>query len=138
MPSVSGNLKANKLTLQGRGTMGDDLVMSVDSDTFQMSMGDSLLMTVAPDGAEEINDGGSGASTLTLNRNTVIDGTLNVTGVASGVTAGAGDNTTKFATTAFVHDAVADLVGGADGAYDTLVEIQAMLVTDASGISSSA
>lgn len=140
MPSVSGNLKSDKITIQGHGTIAEDIVMSVESDTFVMKMGSDVLMTVTPDGSYEINDGGSSSSTLTLNRDTVITGTLQVTGVASAPTAATGTNTTQLATTAFVHDTVIDaitgLVGGAGGAYDTLQEIQSMLVTDASGISS--
>ena len=136
MPSVSGNLKSDKLTIQGHGTLAADVVMSVESDTFLMKMGGDVLMAVSPEGASEINDGGSGASTLTLNRNTVIAGDLNVTGVSTAVTQAAGNNTTRVATTAFVRGEVAALVGGASGAYDTLQEIQNMLMTDASGITS--
>ena len=136
MPSVSGNLKSDKLTIQGHGTLAADVVMSVESDTFLMKMGGDVLMAVSPEGAADINDGGSGASTLTLNRNTVIAGDLNVTGVSTAVTQAAGNNTTRVATTAFVRGEVAALVGGASGAYDTLQEIQNMLMTDASGIAS--
>lgn len=64
MPSVSGNLKSDKLTIQGHGTLATDVVMSVESDTFLMKMGGDVLMAVSPEGAADINDGGSSASTF--------------------------------------------------------------------------
>ena len=59
-------------------------------------------------------------------------GNLNVGGVATVATAAAGTNTTQVASTAFVHKAVDDLVGGAGTAYDTLMELQTALNADES------
>jgi hypothetical protein len=42
-----GNLKTKTLALQGQGLIGDDIVISVSSDTFVMSKGTSNLMTVS-------------------------------------------------------------------------------------------
>lgn len=62
MSSVSGNLKANKLTLQGHGVLAhNDVVMQVDSDTFTLGMGSNVLFTVAPEGVTELD----GVSTST-------------------------------------------------------------------------
>ena len=52
MPSVVGNLKSNKLTLQGHGvgsTPGHDITMSVVNNEFTMKMGNNVLMTVGQD-----------------------------------------------------------------------------------------
>lgn len=193
MPTAYGNLKTNKITLQGHGITGDDLNMIVKDDAFTMSMGSNLLMTVSPDGVDAITGSSTYTdSVLAINRSTEIQGSLTVasnivgktatatlgdaslslantafvaataaaaasnlntvvdvelaakaplaspalSGVPTAPTAASGTNTTQVATTAFVHSAVSDLVGGADGAYDTLKEIQDILVTDASGITS--
>ena len=82
MPPVSGNIKANKLTLQQHGAVTTgDLVMEVKNSAFTISMGSNSLMTLAPEGVNDVN----GSSTivpslLTINRDTEIDGDLEVTG----------------------------------------------------------
>lgn len=80
MPSVSGNLATNKITLQAHGPVDTgNLVMEVANSSFTMSMGSNILMTVAPEGVEEINGSSTSTpSTLTINRDTIIDGTLSV------------------------------------------------------------
>lgn len=79
MSSVSGNLKANKLTLQGHGAVGSDLVMNVSGDTFVMSMSNIPLMTVAPDYAASL-DGDVSDTLITLEKNVHMQGTLEVSG----------------------------------------------------------
>lgn len=109
MPTVSGNLATNKITLQAHGPVDTgNLVMEVKDSAFTMSMGTDILMTVAPEGIDVLTGETDTGSTLTISRDTVIDGTLHVNGVASSSTAAAGTNTTQLATTAFVHGAVAD------------------------------
>jgi hypothetical protein len=58
------------------------------------------------DAALDIGDATHRPRDLTISRNAVIGGTLAVTGVATGLTPTPGDNTTKFATTAFVQTAL--------------------------------
>ena len=56
MPSVVGNLKSNKLVLQGHGpnsTSGHDVSMNVVDNEFTMKMGNEILMTVGKD--EEVD-----------------------------------------------------------------------------------
>jgi choline dehydrogenase-like flavoprotein len=60
MPSVVGNLKSNKLTLQGHGvgtTPGLDVTMSVVANEFTMKMGDEVLMTVGKDSSDGLGAG---------------------------------------------------------------------------------
>ena len=76
MPAVSGNLKTNKLTLQGHGVMGNDLVMDVQGDTFVMSMSNVALMTVAPESAADLNSGEVADTIITLEKDVRINGTL--------------------------------------------------------------
>jgi len=59
-----------------------------------------------------------------------VNGNLNVTGTATGVTPTAGDNSTKFATTAFVQSEVSNLVNSAPAALDTLNELAVALGDD--------
>ena len=95
MPSLYGNLATNKLTLQAHGPIDTgNLVMEVKDSAFTMSMGSDVLMTVSPEGVEDITDSGTDSvSLLTISRNTVIDGTLNVTGALTvdGVAVPTGD-----------------------------------------------
>jgi hypothetical protein len=78
--SVTGNLKANKLTLQGHGVANsNNVVLQVEDSTFSIAMGDEALMTLAPTGVEEINNSSTSTpSLLTINRNTRITGSLTV------------------------------------------------------------
>lgn len=52
------------------------------------------------------------------------------TGAPTAPTPAGADNSTKIATTAYVNTRIADLIGGAGAAYDTLVEIQALIEGD--------
>ena len=56
--------------------------------------------------------------------------TVNIAGDSSGVTKALNDNTTAIATTAFVRQEVADLVGSSPGALDTLQELSTALGDD--------
>lgn len=56
--------------------------------------------------------------------------TVNIAGDSTGVTQSLNDNTTKIATTAFVRQEVADLIGSAPGALDTLQELATALGDD--------
>jgi hypothetical protein len=55
-----------------------------------------------------------------------------LTGVPTAPTAAANTNTTQVATTAYVQTELADLIGGAPGALDTLNELATALANDAS------
>ena len=76
--SLIGHLKTNKISLQGHGVFGENVTMEVDSDTFTMSMGSNILMTVSPeDVIGDINDSGTVTNTtLTIHKDTIIDGDL--------------------------------------------------------------
>ena len=52
-------------------------------------------------------------------------------GIPTAPTAASGTNTTQIATTAFVHGAVTNIIGGAPGALDTLNELAVALGNDA-------
>lgn len=80
MPSTFGNLKASKLTLQGRGEIGTDISMSVADDEFQLKMGDELLMTVAHEDAAPLNSGTSTETTLTLSKATTFEEDVTIKG----------------------------------------------------------
>lgn len=54
------------------------------------------------------------------------------TGTPAAPTAASGTNTTQLATTAFVQAVKSDLLNGAGGAYDTLKELQDLIVADES------
>ena len=56
--------------------------------------------------------------------------TVNIASDSTGVTQTLNDNTTKIATTAFVRQEVADLIGSAPGALDTLQELATALGDD--------
>ena len=86
MSRVSGNLKTDKLILQGHGDIiNKDVSMYVTQDTFNLSMGGDTLLMVAPDGIDTINDSSTSTSDmLTITKNTTIDGDLLVTGTISG------------------------------------------------------
>lgn len=87
MPSVSGNLKANALTLQGHGALGSDLKMNVTDDNFVMSMGSNVLMTVAPEEAGVLNSGGVTDSVISLHKSVAVQGDLSATGAVSAASA---------------------------------------------------
>ena len=76
--SLIGHLKTNKISLQGHGVFGENVTMDVQSDTFTMSMGSNILMTVSPeDVIDDINDSGTVTNTtLTIHKDTIIDGDL--------------------------------------------------------------
>jgi hypothetical protein len=56
--------------------------------------------------------------------------TVNIAGDSTGVTKALNNNTTALATTAFVRQEVADLIGSAPGALDTLQELSTALGDD--------
>lgn len=56
--------------------------------------------------------------------------TVNIAGDSTGITQTLNDNSTKIATTAFVRQEVADLIGQAPGALDTLQELSSALGDD--------
>jgi hypothetical protein len=49
MPAVYGNIKTNKIVLQGHGLDGTDVSMDVVNDQFNISMNDDVLMSVGKD-----------------------------------------------------------------------------------------
>ena len=82
MPSLTGNLSTNKLTLQAHGNMAtSNFVMEVKDSAFTMSMGDEVLLTCAPEGVGDVNASSTDTgSLLTISRSTNIVGTLTVNG----------------------------------------------------------
>lgn len=84
MPYTNGVVKANKFAIQGRGTVGSDVVMSVDQDTFVMKMGEEVLMTASNDielqGDMSIVDG---KKTLQVSQDTTFEKSVNVKGELS-------------------------------------------------------
>jgi hypothetical protein len=82
---VLGDVKVNKLTLQGKGNVNDDnLVMEVQDSQFTMFMGNDLLMALRPDEAsDEQVTNSAPPSVLVIGRDTVIDGRLTVNHSAS-------------------------------------------------------
>lgn len=83
MPNVSGNLKANALTLQGHGALGNDIKMNVTEDTFVMSMNNNVLLTVAPEEAGVLNADGVTDTVISLHKNVEIQGELSTTGTVT-------------------------------------------------------
>lgn len=76
-------------------------------------------------------DGVTSAIQTQLNAKSAIDSPT-FTGTPAAPTATSGTNTTQIATTAFVKNAVDDLIGNAPGALDTLNELAAAINDDAS------
>jgi hypothetical protein len=78
--SAAGNINTNKLIIQSHGPVDTgNLVMEVKNSAFTMSMGSNILMIVSPEGVDQINESSTiTPSTLTINRDTEIAGTLTV------------------------------------------------------------
>ena len=74
MPNVNGIIKAKKVTIQGNGTVGKDVVLSITDDTFIMSMSNTVLMAVTPDYSSSTNDD----SKILLSKNVDITGNLTI------------------------------------------------------------
>jgi len=95
--SVTGNIKTNKLTLQGHGALNSsNVVLEVADSTFSISMGAEKLITLSPSGLDDLIDSSvDTTSLLTINRNTIVAGSLGVSGntTVSG-TLGVSSNTT--------------------------------------------
>lgn len=64
--AVHGNLKANKLILQGHGSSGQDVTMNVENDEFCVKVNDDVLLSVSKDD-ENVN----------INGGLTVEGTIN-------------------------------------------------------------
>ena len=81
MPSVTGVQKINKLVLQGHP--GDNVVMEVANNQFQMVMGDNVLMTVASDDMNQNDSNPSDTTSLTIAKNTYFESDISVSGTST-------------------------------------------------------
>ena len=87
MPNVGGDLKVNRLTLQGMGDSTTDFKMKVDNDVYTIARGPDVLLQVARDeGALAINNSnGSYAQDLvTIGTNLQVNGKVSSTAVKIG------------------------------------------------------
>lgn len=77
MQPVTGKVKTNKLVIQGHGAQAQDVSMLVESDTFNIKMGNDVLMSVGKDDIGTTIDD-TDSNNITISKNTVIEGNLTV------------------------------------------------------------
>lgn len=83
MSGVRGNLKTNKLILQGHGTQGDNITMNVENDEFRMKINDDTLLSVSKNADHTVFDADSTINITTnvnFSENAVVSENLTVEG----------------------------------------------------------
>jgi hypothetical protein len=123
--------ESNITTATTTNTTQDTRLAALEAATGSYQSGLTFNDTTGQGGIDFTNTAGTITATvvgLSTGSNVTFNN-LTINGTSSAQTPSSNDNSTKIATTAYVQTELTDLIGGANAAFDTLLEISASLAS---------
>jgi hypothetical protein len=123
--------ESNITTATTTNTTQDTRLAALEAATGSYQAGLTFNDTTGQGGIDFTNTAGTITATVVglSTGSNVIFNNLTINGTSSAQTPSSNDNSTKIATTAYVQTELTDLIGGANAAFDTLLEISASLAS---------
>ena len=123
--------ESNITTATTTNTTQNTRLAALEAATGSYQAGLTFNDTTGQGGIDFTNTAGTITATVVglSTGSNVIFNNLTINGTSSAQTPSSNDNSTKIATTAYVQTELTDLIGGANAAFDTLLEISASLAS---------